>query len=563
MWSNHDKNNHTIPARTFSTPPPSWKTSPHSPAAVVMPMSERKISGCRRDLFHVVHKVPSGDSPYVRAKHVQLIDKEPSKAISLFWAAINAGDRVDSALKDMAVVMKQLDRSDEAIEAIKSFRHRCSYESQESLDNVLVELYKRSGRIEEEIEMLQHKLKNIEEGVAFGGKRTKIARSQGKKVQITVEQEKSRILGNLAWAYLQHHDYGLAEQHYRKALALEVDYNKQCNLALCLMHMKRIPEAKSLLQDISASCGRKEMDESFAKSFDRAVEMLNEFEERSLLKPIQDDKENLDSGWRKGPCNERSDFSGKMVVSPAAVLYTQPRRDSESLQGGQRNVLARTIRNLDGDLQESDIKSQSSLVAPADRNWRGVAQVKSTGKSPYLLSQPRTERGRSSWRSYSREDNNTNAQMIPEKQDQTIVFYEPKGKSTDSGGNKFVGMNNLLKSASKRWADMVEEEEQKLLTGEKLRFSFEGSWKYGDESSDENLDSNMPIEEVSPVETISQKLEAIDLKNSYDTFNNSGSPRNSTARRSLCFDAKKDSPLKRKNRLQVFRDITPTPDDSP
>ncbi|KAK7834749.1 protein pollenless 3 [Quercus suber] len=44
------------------------------------------------DPFHVIHKVPAGDSPYVRAKHVQLIDKDPSKAISLFWSAINAGD---------------------------------------------------------------------------------------------------------------------------------------------------------------------------------------------------------------------------------------------------------------------------------------------------------------------------------------------------------------------------------------------------------------------------------------------------------------------------------------
>lgn len=73
---------------------------------------------------------------------LQLIEKDPSKAISMFWAAINAGDRVDSALKDMAVAMKQLDRSDEAIEAIKSFRHLCPDDSQESLDNILIELYK-------------------------------------------------------------------------------------------------------------------------------------------------------------------------------------------------------------------------------------------------------------------------------------------------------------------------------------------------------------------------------------------------------------------------------------
>lgn len=70
------------------------------------------------------------------------MQKEPEAAIVLFWKAINAGDRVDSALKDMAVVMKQLDRSEEAIEAIKSFRSRCSKQSQESLDNVLIDLYK-------------------------------------------------------------------------------------------------------------------------------------------------------------------------------------------------------------------------------------------------------------------------------------------------------------------------------------------------------------------------------------------------------------------------------------
>jgi hypothetical protein len=71
-----------------------------------------------------------------------LVDKDPEKAVPLFWAAINAGDRVDSALKDMAIVMKQQNRAEEAIEAIKSLRHRCSDQAQESLDNILLDLYK-------------------------------------------------------------------------------------------------------------------------------------------------------------------------------------------------------------------------------------------------------------------------------------------------------------------------------------------------------------------------------------------------------------------------------------
>ena len=76
---------------------------------------------------------------------MQLVDKDPDRAIALFWAAINAGDRVDSALKDMAIVMKQQNRPEEAIEAIKSLRSQCSDQAQESLDNVLLDLYKVSS----------------------------------------------------------------------------------------------------------------------------------------------------------------------------------------------------------------------------------------------------------------------------------------------------------------------------------------------------------------------------------------------------------------------------------
>lgn len=52
---------------------------------------------------------------------------------------------MESALKDMAIVMKQLDRTEEAIEAVKSFRGLCPRQAQESLDNVLIDLYKVCG----------------------------------------------------------------------------------------------------------------------------------------------------------------------------------------------------------------------------------------------------------------------------------------------------------------------------------------------------------------------------------------------------------------------------------
>ncbi|KAK4748991.1 hypothetical protein SAY87_026440 [Trapa incisa] len=195
-------------------------------------------------------KVPSGDSPYVRAKHAQLVHKDPEAAIVLFWKAINAGDRVDSALKDMAVVMKQLDRSEEAIEAIRSFRFRCSKQSQESLDNVLIDLYKKCGKVEEQIDLLKRKLRKIYQGEIFNGRPTKTARSHGKKFQVSVKQETSRLLGNLGWAYMQKFNFLGAEAVYKKAQMIDPDANKACNLALCLIRQSRFAEAERVLKDV-------------------------------------------------------------------------------------------------------------------------------------------------------------------------------------------------------------------------------------------------------------------------------------------------------------------------
>ncbi|XP_042496019.1 protein POLLENLESS 3-LIKE 2-like isoform X2 [Macadamia integrifolia] len=109
--------------------PPGFRPCKSAPCSPAKPIGIPRIHS---ESFHMTHK----------AKNVQLMDKDPEMAIPLFWAAINAGDRVDSALKDVAIVMKQQNRAEEAIEAIKSLRSRCSDQAQESLDNILLDLYK-------------------------------------------------------------------------------------------------------------------------------------------------------------------------------------------------------------------------------------------------------------------------------------------------------------------------------------------------------------------------------------------------------------------------------------
>ncbi|XP_059626870.1 protein SULFUR DEFICIENCY-INDUCED 1-like [Cornus florida] len=233
--------------------------------------------GSRKDkeAFHVLHKVPSGDGPYVRAKLAQLVQKDPEEAIVLFWKAINARDRVDSALKDMVMVMKQLDRTEDAIEAIKSFRVLCFKYAQESLDNVLIDLYKKCGKVDEQIALLKQKLKLIYQGKVFNGKSTKSARSHGKKFQASVGQETSRILGYLGWAYMQKTNYMDAEVVYREAQMIQPNANKACNLGLCLIKQARYDEARLVLEDVLL--GRLQGSDDL-KSRNRAKELLLEVE---------------------------------------------------------------------------------------------------------------------------------------------------------------------------------------------------------------------------------------------------------------------------------------------
>ncbi|RWW59752.1 hypothetical protein BHE74_00033291 [Ensete ventricosum] len=216
---------------------------------------------------------------------VQLVEKDLEASILWFWKAINERDRVDSALKDMAVVMKQQDQAEEAVEAIKSFRHLCSNHSQDSLDNLLIDLYKidtdgafgaqKCGKVEEQIVMLKQKLRMIYMGKAFNGKTTKTARSHGKKFQVSIKQETARLLvyslslslyftatlflpssnilaaaGNLGWAYMQQANYMAAEAVYRKAQMIEPNANNGCNLGVCLINQGRYDEARSIVTTV-------------------------------------------------------------------------------------------------------------------------------------------------------------------------------------------------------------------------------------------------------------------------------------------------------------------------
>ncbi|KAJ7953149.1 protein POLLENLESS 3-LIKE 2-like [Quillaja saponaria] len=336
--------------------PPGFRPSKSAPSSPAKPLA---VSRTRSESFHVTHKVPIGDTPYVRAKNVQLVDKDPERAIPLFWAAINAGDRVDSALKDMAIVMKQQNRAEEAIEAIKSLRRRCSDQAQESLDNILLDLFKRCGRLDDQVGLLKHKLYLIQQGLAFNGKRTKTARSQGKKFQVSVDQEATRLLGNLGWALMQQNNYVEAEDAYRRALSIASDNNKMCNLGICLMKQGRITEAKETLRRVKPAVadGPRGTD-SHLKAYERAQQMLNDLESEIMSK----------GGDR---IEQRRLFDA--FLGSSSIWQPQPCSDHTSLPTRSNSI--KTTRddfadeNIDSNLMSNQMVPQQKGGQHVSPNW--------------------------------------------------------------------------------------------------------------------------------------------------------------------------------------------------
>lgn len=72
MWNNNDHETAIFPpCRGFLTPPPASLNNPKTSYSSMTDYKKRSPAN-KGDNFHVIYKVPSGNSPYVRAKQVQV-----------------------------------------------------------------------------------------------------------------------------------------------------------------------------------------------------------------------------------------------------------------------------------------------------------------------------------------------------------------------------------------------------------------------------------------------------------------------------------------------------------
>ncbi|KAF7067315.1 hypothetical protein CFC21_073220 [Triticum aestivum] len=427
---------------------------------------------------------PAADSPYVRAKQAQLIQKDPNKAVPLFWAAINSGERIESALKDMATVLKQANRAEEAIEAIRSFRDRCPNEAQESLDNVLLDLYKKCGRTKEQIEMLTVKLRMIDEDLASGRWKTKLSKSHGRVFYLSLRDEKARLLGNLAWAYMQSENYEEAEMLYRQALAIETDYNKECNLAICMMKMGKVAEAKYLLQAIPYNCN----DENHVRSFARATEVLRELELQALPSPITQMK-SKDSRILLATDVGNLEYLHPQIFSASTQLnYEEPQAsisaDTENHEDCNSQVLPSPITQLKRKEPQLMVATDGEKTGQSLEEYHDLSRLFNDAATPQSLLEKLRKRlvkkDRLNISAHNQDQTPSPAECLPSS-----------NGAVDASENPMQEEKRLVGGGRKTWADMVEEDEQQQLADGKNTTAPQGeSSKHASEQRDKTPSSS-------------------------------------------------------------------------
>ncbi|GAB4175960.1 MAG: hypothetical protein Fur006_06670 [Coleofasciculaceae cyanobacterium] len=138
-----------------------------------------------------------GSGSYAQAQRARILDKDFKAAEKFYREAIKKKDRFDSAVLDLASLLQQLNRDEEAIQILCQYRNQVS--NKLAINNLLANAYHRLGKHQEEVACLEE------------------------VSALTSYEKRSSVLNRIAVAY-----YRLAEyQKSEDTLTLVLRYNPQ------------------------------------------------------------------------------------------------------------------------------------------------------------------------------------------------------------------------------------------------------------------------------------------------------------------------------------------------
>lgn len=170
--------------------------------------------------------VPRGSNPYARAKRVQLIEKDLDRATGLFRQAISQGDNVESAVKDLAHLLAQQGKPEEAIDFLQ--KNRKEIQDQQSVDNILIVFCQRVDQYDRAVALLRKRLDRTPD-----------------------KERRAQVLWQIANCYLRQKDYPKAKREFEEVLNLHPDnLAARRNIAICHFKQHQFDKAEKILNDI-------------------------------------------------------------------------------------------------------------------------------------------------------------------------------------------------------------------------------------------------------------------------------------------------------------------------
>lgn len=136
--------------------------------------------------------LPKGEGSYARAKRAQFVDHDLDTAEKLLKEATLTGDNAESAMKDLASLLQQQGRVDEAIALLEKASRRAKDIS--SYGNMLATFYQHASRHEEAVQILEQLF------------------------QKSPRAKKSSLLARIATSHLRARRFAAAEETLRKLL---------------------------------------------------------------------------------------------------------------------------------------------------------------------------------------------------------------------------------------------------------------------------------------------------------------------------------------------------------
>jgi len=168
--------------------------------------------------------LPRGSNAYAMAKKAT-DDGRLDEAINFFRLAIRQNYRLESAIKDLAQLFARIGQHQEAIRVLQEHRHQIA--NQQSVDNLLTNIFLKDKQYQNALQLLEKKLANAQ------------------------SSKKQEILIQICYCYMRLGNYSQAELILREIIKSGNDSRSvQVSLALCLIQQHKYEEAREILQNI-------------------------------------------------------------------------------------------------------------------------------------------------------------------------------------------------------------------------------------------------------------------------------------------------------------------------